>query len=151
MLKPSVEVKLKDGVLVAEFWDCLRLDPSAVSDLRRETESHLSRDGRPELVVDLNGVGFAGSSALGGFLAIQRLCRQKGGRVVLCNVEPTVREVFRVSKLDSFFEFATDLPEALGRLNGAAPASGGTPARTPEAAPAPPPSAPPLRGRRKPS
>ena len=27
MLKPSVQIHNMDGVFVAEFWDCLRLDP----------------------------------------------------------------------------------------------------------------------------
>src|SRR5687768_8525955 len=30
MLKPTVEVRIEGGVLVAEFWDCLRLDPTPV-------------------------------------------------------------------------------------------------------------------------
>ena len=27
MLKPSLETHNVDGILVAEFWECLRLDP----------------------------------------------------------------------------------------------------------------------------
>jgi anti-anti-sigma factor len=151
MLKPTAEVRLVEGILVAEFWDCLRLDPVAVTQLRAEVEAHLGRRGRPDLVIDLNGVSFAGSSALGGFLAIQKLCRQQGGRVLLCNVDPTVREVFRVSKLDGFFGFAADVPAALARLSesadvGAAPSE---PAAEPESSS--PPSRPPLRGRRRPT
>ena len=34
MLKPTVEVRNEGGVLVAEFWDCLRLDPAPVRDIR---------------------------------------------------------------------------------------------------------------------
>lgn len=99
--------------MVAEFWDCLRLDPAPVQDLRKKYESHLQQGGRPVLVIDLNGVGFAGSAALGGFLAIQRANRAKGGRVIFCNVDPTVYEVFKVSKLDPLFLFTTDKPSAL--------------------------------------
>lgn len=151
MLRPSAEVRLVDGILVAEFWDCLRMDPSAVTQLREKVERHLGQQGRPDVVIDLNGVSYAGSSALGGFLAIQRLCRQKGGRVVLCNVDPTVLEVLRVSKLDGVFGIVSDLPSALARLSeSAAPSGGGggaaeEPAPKPAAASSPAP----LRGRRK--
>jgi anti-anti-sigma factor len=113
MLKPSVQVQLQDGVFVAEFWDCLRLDPAPVQDLRREFENHLRKKGRPDLVVDLLGVGFAGSAALGGFVALQRTARQNGGRMVFCNVDPTVREVFRVSKLEGLYAFANDRTAAI--------------------------------------
>ncbi len=113
MLKPSVQIHNMDGIMVAEFWDCLRLDPAPVLDLRKHYEVHLQGPGRPELVVDLSGVGFAGSAALGNFVALHRIVRQHGGRIVFCNVDPTVAEVFRASKLESLFGFESDRDAAL--------------------------------------
>ena len=113
MLKPSVQIHNVDGLLVAEFWDCLRLDPAPVQDLRKHYEAHFQAHGRPELVVDLSGVGFAGSAALGNFVALHRLVRQNGGRIVFCNVDPTVAEVFRASKLESLFGFESDRDAAV--------------------------------------
>jgi anti-anti-sigma factor len=113
MLKPSVQVHNAEGILIAEFWECLRLDPAPVQDLRKHYEAHLQRRGRPELVVDLSGVGFAGSAALGNFVALHRMVRQHGGRIVFCNVEPTVSEVFRASKLEPLFDFVADREAAL--------------------------------------
>ena len=113
MLKPTVQVHNFGGFLVAEFWDCLRLDPAPVQKLRELYEAHLATGGRPEVVADLLGVGFAGSSSLGHFMALHRTARQKGGRLIFCNVDPTVFEVFRASKLDPLFEFAPDREKAL--------------------------------------
>src|SRR5262245_5410426 len=113
MLKPAVQVHNEDGILVAEFWDCFRLDPAPVQELRKKYEAHLASKGKPQLVIDLLGVGFAGSAALGNFMAMHRLAKQRGGRLIFCNVDPTVYEVFRVSKLDPLFTFATDRPAAL--------------------------------------
>jgi len=113
MLKPSVQVHNQDNLLVAEFWDCLRLDPTPVQDLKKHYEAHLRKGGLPQVVIDLSGVGFAGSSALGNFVALHRLARQNAGRLVFCNVEVTVRDVFRASKLESLFEFVADRPTAL--------------------------------------
>jgi len=116
MLKPRVQVRDEGGVLVAEFWDCLRLDPAPIQELRKQFETHLRSKGRPDLVVDLSGVGFAGSAALGGFLALNKLARQGEGRMVFCNVDPTVFEVFRVSKLVPLFTFEADVASALALL-----------------------------------
>lgn len=113
MLKPSVQIHNMDGILLAEFWDCWRLDPAPVQDLRKHYEAHLQAGGRPELVVELSGVGFAGSAALGNFVALHRVVRQHGGRIVFCAVEPTVTEVFRASKLESLFSFEPDRESAL--------------------------------------
>ncbi len=108
MLKPAVQTHDIGGILVAEFWDCLRLDPAPVLQLRTNYEAHLRKAGRPNLVVDLSGVGFAGSAALGNFVALHRIVRPNGGRIVFCNVDPTVAEVFRASQLESLFEFVAD-------------------------------------------
>jgi anti-anti-sigma factor len=91
------------------------LDSGAVQDLRGKYEAHLRSGGRPALVVDLVGVGFAGSAALGHFVALHRVARAKGGRLIFCNVDPTVFEVFRVSKLEPLFVFVPDRPAALAR------------------------------------
>ena len=113
MMKPSVEVHTEEHALVAEFWECLRLDPAPVRELRSKYEAHVRSGGRPTLVVDLLGVGFAFSTALGQFVTLQRLVRQKGGQIVFCNVDAMVTEVFRISKLDSLFLFVADRPAAL--------------------------------------
>ena len=113
MLKPSVQIHNQDGILIAEFWDCWRLDPAPVQELRTRYEAHLRNKGRPEVVVDLSGVGFAGSAALGNFVSLHRIVRQNGGRIVFCDVDPTVGEVFRASKLESLFGFEPDRASAL--------------------------------------
>jgi anti-anti-sigma factor len=117
MLKPSVQTHNVEGILVAEFWDCLRLDPAPVQDLRNHYEAHLRKGGRPDLVVDLSGVGFAGSAALGNFVSLHRIVRAQGGRIVFCQVDPTVAEVFRASKLDALYEFVSDRDAAVRAIN----------------------------------
>jgi len=145
MLKPTVQVHTEAHALVAEFWDCLRLDPAPVKELRTKYEAHLRSGGRPVLVVDLLGVGFAGSAALGLFVTLQKLVRQKGGQLVFCNVDPTVLEVFRISKLDPLFLFVKDRPAALvmaAGMDGATGGDGSAPAGAEPAQPAPAPAVP---------
>lgn len=135
MLKPAVQIHMHDGVMLAEFWDCLRLDPAPVGDLRKQYEAHLRSGGKADLVIDLSGIGFAGSAAIGGFLAIHRMAGQRGGKLYFCEVDPTVHEVFRVSKLASLFQFTTDRAAALAKIAEAAareprpPASDGAQAK----------------------
>lgn len=117
MFKPSVQIHNVDGLLVAEFWDCLRLDPAPVQELRNHYEAHVKAGGRPEIVIDLEGVSFSGSAALGNFVALHRTARQRGGRLVFCNVEPTVSEVFRASKLERLFEFVADREAGIAAAN----------------------------------
>ena len=49
-------------------------------------------------------------------MALHRDARTSGGRLIFCNVDPTVREVFRASKLESLFEFVADRAAALSLI-----------------------------------
>ena len=153
MLKPSVQVENVDGVLVAEFWDCLRLDPAPVKDLRQHLEAHVKAGGRPDLIINLLGVAFAGSASLGGFMALHRLVGPQGGRIVFCHVDETVFEVFRISKLSPMFGFVADRPAALEWLRSRPATETKATTASPDPAPTPPPApraAGPLGRRRKP-
>lgn len=127
MLKPAVKIIVQQGLMLADFWDCLRMDPAPVRELRAEFEKHVAQGGQPILIVDLTGVSFAGSTALGGFVGL----RKQGARIIFHSVEPTVFEVFRASNLATLFSFADNLEEALKAAG--APAS--PPSRLPAEAP----------------
>ena len=43
----------------------------------------------------------------------QRVMREHGGTIKLCDATPEVREVFKACRLDDLFEFAPDQPTAL--------------------------------------
>ena len=116
MLKPSVELREEPGVLVAEFWDCLRMDPKPVVDLRLQYIQLSAKTGLKDLIVDMNGVEFSGSASLSGFLALSRNVKQAGGRMIFCNVDINVREVFQVSKLEAMFTFTENKTTARNYL-----------------------------------
>lgn len=116
VLKPSVELREEPGVLVAEFWDCLRLDPKPVADLRVRYSQLSAKTGLKDLIIDLSGIDFAGSAALSGFLSLGRAIKQMGGRMVFCNVDLNVAEIFQVSKLGGMFQFSEDKASARADL-----------------------------------
>lgn len=104
-LRPSVQTHLVDGHLVAEFWDCLRLDPAPVQALQGYYDNHLRAGGKADLIIDLSGVTFAGSTVLGGILKLQKVASKNDARVALCHVEPGVMEVIQMSNIENYFDF----------------------------------------------
>jgi anti-sigma B factor antagonist len=74
-------------------------------DLDMATEPQL-RDGlQPligsgQLVMDLGGVGFLDSSALGTLVIMYKAARESGGRLCLAGVQQSVRTVLRITSVD---------------------------------------------------
>ena len=67
----------------------------------------------PLVIVDLCGLKFASSIALGRFIDLHRAVTKHGGRVMLAGAGLTVSNVLRSARLDHFFEVYVNLDEAL--------------------------------------
>lgn len=67
---------------------------------------------RPHLTLDLGGVTMLTSVALSKLISLNGKVRAAGGRLTLTNPNPTVHQVFRVTRLDTVLDVRTG-PEPL--------------------------------------
>jgi anti-sigma B factor antagonist len=70
-------------------------------------------DERPQrLIIDLTHVSYMDSSGVGTLVEIKRRLEQNGGKLALAGLQPRVRSVFEITRLDRFFTLAADVNEA---------------------------------------
>ena len=60
------------------------------------------------IVLNMSNVEFVSSTFLGRLLAMQKRVDAAQGKLVLCGMNPVVREIFQVTKLETFFHFSDD-------------------------------------------
>ena len=65
------------------------------------------------IVVSLANVHFVDSTALSALVAGMKRSRQLGGDLRLCNLQPPVRMIFELTRLDRAFEIFTGEAEAV--------------------------------------
>jgi anti-anti-sigma factor len=72
------------------------------------------------VVLDFTGVTYLSSAGFRPLLSLQRKVREQGGRLVLCNLDPRVEDIFSVTRListpnssRSTFEVQLDVPAAI--------------------------------------
>lgn len=87
-----------------------RLDAAAAPVLRGTT-ADLANEGRFRVILDLKQVQFVDSSGLGALIHMHKTL-QPQGRLVLCQVDPKVGQLFKVTRLDRVFTLAADADEA---------------------------------------
>jgi anti-anti-sigma factor len=75
------------------------------------------------VILDFHGVTYLSSAGFRPLLSLQRKVRERGGRLVLCHLDPKVLEVFSVTRLVSSsgssraaFEVQADVPAAMTSL-----------------------------------
>jgi anti-anti-sigma regulatory factor len=107
--------KLSDDVLVV----ALSKEPQ----LRHELEAindTITDDGDYDVVADFAGVEILTSSSISNLVILHNLLRERGRKLVLCNVALPTRGLFHVVGLEGFFDYADDKFAALARLRHAA-------------------------------
>jgi anti-anti-sigma factor len=73
-------------------------------------------EGYMRLLLDLSGVRYVSGAMLGRLAALQRKLGAARGRIQLCGLDPLVRDVLRISRLEREFDLYEDAAQALGLL-----------------------------------
>lgn len=79
----------------------------------RELVAGLMADGRRHLVLDLSGVQRIYAAGLTLLLEMHRAAQGYGARLICCGARPFVREVLRITRLDTAIDLELDLDCAL--------------------------------------
>ena len=74
---------------------------------------HIAATTPGRVVVNLVGAPFLDSSALAVLVRAVKRCRMRGGDVRLCGVQPSVRLIFELTRLDRAFDMFADVDEAV--------------------------------------
>jgi anti-anti-sigma factor len=98
------------GVSILDFRGNLDTNNS----LAAETEvNRLIEAGSEQIIFNFEELNFIASSGLRILLATAKKLKTSGGKMVVCNLNETVQEVFDISGFASILNLASDEPEAL--------------------------------------
>ncbi|MCD6066559.1 MAG: putative anti-sigma factor antagonist [Bacteroidetes bacterium] len=90
---------------------------SSVSPLLKSELVILNSDGIKYILFDLKNARYCDSSGLSAILVGNRLCKNAGGKFVLCNLNDTVKKLISISQLDSIIHIANSIEEGLQKLS----------------------------------
>ena len=89
------------------------IDVATAPPLRDRLQS-LASSGKATIVVDLLGVTFLDSTALGVLVGALKRCRESGGDLPLVVTEPRILKVFEITGLMGVFPIFSTVEEAVG-------------------------------------
>lgn len=89
-----------------------RVDTSNSAIFEAEIESHFS-SGEKNFIFDCSGLNYISSSGLRVFLVAQKKAILAQGKLHLCCMQPSIREIFVISGFSTIFRIFDTLEEAL--------------------------------------
>jgi anti-sigma B factor antagonist len=101
-------VESQEGITIVRF-DDIQIGPDSRDPLYGLVED----EGHTMIVLDLSDVWALTSLALGILANFQQKVEARGGRLRLCGLNPNVKQLFRMTKLDQIFDIHETAQEAL--------------------------------------
>ena len=109
----DITLNTKDGITVATTKG--NLDETARETFREKLHPVVGQKG-PRLIVDLSGSDRVNSAGIGNLVALTADANTNDSKVVFCNLKPYVSMVISVTKLDKYFQLASDIDAAAKAL-----------------------------------
>lgn len=98
-----IEVEENNGILLAAFTDEDRFNALIAEPVKEKLLPYFSKP-NTKLAFDLEGIKFIDSSGFSVFLSLLKAANNNYGQLKICNVNPEVKELFKVLQLHNVFE-----------------------------------------------
>jgi len=113
---PRVSLSQDGAATVVELIDKKILDEVAIMEIGDQLLALVHQTDQPRLVLDFQNVGHMSSSALGMLVTIRKQVNDKNGQLRLCNIQPTIHEIFTITRLGEIFDIRATRDDALDGL-----------------------------------
>ena len=115
--QPRLRVRTVERTAVVCFEDAEMLfEERAVHTVGRELHRLIEDEGHTRLVVNFAGVRYLSTEVLAILAGLQRQLDPVRGSIVLCGLDPLLRDMLRITHLERVSEVSGDEAEALGLI-----------------------------------
>jgi anti-sigma B factor antagonist len=112
----NYSVSERDGIIILALAGKIMGGPEATE--INDQINHLIGENKLKVVIDLKNVEWMNSSGLGILIGAVSLLRSNNGTLILIHVSDRIKNLLKITKLNSVFELCETIDEALTTLKG---------------------------------
>ena len=116
-VKPRVSVEYAESATIVTFTDEKILEDRDIQALAESIMSVIEQAGRINLILDFCNVRFLSSAVLGLLIRVSKKVYERDGRLGLCNINPKIYEIFKITRLTKIFDIYRDIESAIKGLS----------------------------------
>lgn len=119
-IKPRISVEYSENATIVTFTDERILKDKDIQALQELIMSVVeSAGGGINLILNFRNVRFLSSAVLGLLMRISKRIYERDGQLRLCNIDPKIYEIFKITRLTRIFDIYEDIGRATQSLSGA--------------------------------
>jgi len=115
-IKPKISVEYAENATITTFTDEKILEEKDIQALQESIMSVIERAGRINLILDFCNVRYLSSAVLGLLLRISKKVYECDGQLRLCNINPRIYEIFKITRLTKIFDIYPNVADAVESL-----------------------------------
>ena len=116
-IMPKLNIEYVDKATIISFTDEKILEEKDIKELRESIMSIVGQAERIKLILDFGNVRFLSSAVLGLLIRLSKRIYEQGGQLKLCNINPKIFEVFKITRLTTTFDIHKDVESAIEDLS----------------------------------
>jgi len=118
-IKPRIYVRYAENATIVTLTDEKILEENDIRALQESIMSVIEQAELINLVLDFQNVRFLSSAVLGLLIRISKKVYERNGQLRLCNINPKIHEIFKITRLTKIFDIYQDLESAVEGLSAA--------------------------------
>jgi len=112
-----MNVSSEADVTMVELTDRKILDEMDIMQLGEQLFQIVAEAELPKVVLDFTNVAHMSSSALGVLITLHKRIRERSGKLALCCIQPAIKEIFEITRLNEIFTICSARAEAIATLS----------------------------------
>ncbi len=116
-IKPKISVEYAGEATIITFTDEKILEEKDIKALQESIMSVIEQAKRINLILDFGNVRFLSSAVLGLLIRVSKRIYERDGLLRLCNINPKIYEIFKITRLTKTFDIYKDVESAAEDLS----------------------------------
>jgi anti-sigma B factor antagonist len=116
-IQPNISVEYAENATIISFTDEKILEERDINSLQESIMSVIEQAERINLILDFSNVKFLSSAVLGLLIRISKRIYEHEGRLRLCNIDPKIYEIFKITRLTKTFDIYKNVESAVKDLS----------------------------------
>ena len=112
-LEPKISVEYTEKAAIVTIAAEKILEDSDIKALGDSITDVIEQSKDLSIIIDFSNVSFLSSAVLGLLIRLSKRIYEKQGRLQLCNINPKIYQVFKITRLTKVFEIYKDVESAV--------------------------------------
>jgi anti-sigma B factor antagonist len=117
-IEPKMSVEYAENAAIITFTEEKILEEKDIQTLGESILSIVEQGERINLILDFCNVRFLSSAVLGLLIRVSKKVYERDGQLKLCNIDPKINEIFKITRLNKIFDICQDIEDASESLVG---------------------------------